>query len=229
LPKLDTTKALYFKWTKGKGRVISLAEILGRLYSCGFKVVEYKREDNITVITAEKTAEPLFKMNPSYGPLIKLERVGYKGKMISVYKFRTMHPFSEFIQEYVFHKNNLAEGGKISNDFRITSWGKFMRALWIDELPMVINFIKGEMKLVGVRPLSLQYFKLYPKEVQELRTSIKPGLVPPFYADMPVTFEEIVESERKYLLRYKKSPLRTDVAYFFKAMRNILIKNVRSS
>ena len=229
LPKLDTTKALYFKWTKGKGRVISLAEILGRFYSCGFKVVEYKREDNITVITAEKTAAPLFKMNPSYGPLIKLERVGYKGKMISVYKFRTMHPFSEFIQEYVFHKNNLAEGGKLNNDFRITSWGKFLRALWIDELPMVVNFIKGEMKLVGVRPLSLQYFKLYPKEVQELRTTIKPGLVPPFYADMPVTFEEIVESEKKYLLAYQQNAIKTDISYFFKAMRNIIFRNVRSS
>ena len=228
-PKLDSTKALYFELTKGKGRVISLAEMLGRIYSCGFKVVEYQLQSNITVVTAEKISEPLHKKNPSYGPLIKLERVGYKGKLISVYKFRTMHPFSEFIQEYVFHKNNLADGGKINNDFRVTSWGKFLRALWIDELPMVLNFIKGEMKLVGVRPLSLQYFKLYPKEVQDLRTSIKPGLVPPFYADMPVTFEEIVESERKYLISYKKNPIRTDMVYFFKAMRNILFKNVRSS
>lgn len=228
-PKLDSTKALYFELTKGKGRVISLAEMLGRIYSCGFKVVEYQLQSNITVVTAEKISEPLQNKNPSYGPLIKLERVGYKGKLISVYKFRTMHPFSEFIQEYVFHKNNLADGGKINNDFRVTSWGKFLRALWIDELPMVLNFIKGEMKLVGVRPLSLQYFKLYPKEVQDLRTSIKPGLVPPFYADMPVTFEEIVESERKYLISYKKTPIRTDMVYFFKAMRNILFKNVRSS
>ncbi len=228
-PKLDSTKAIYFKLTKGKGRVVSLAEMLGRVYSCGFKVVEYQHQSNITVITAEKISEPLDKKNPSYGPLIKLERVGYKGKLISVYKFRTMHPFSEFIQEYIFHKNNLADGGKINNDFRVTSWGRFLRALWIDELPMVLNFIKGEMKLVGVRPLSLQFFKLYPEEIQKLRTSIKPGLVPPFYADMPVTFEEIVASEEKYLLAYQKSPLRTDISYFFKAMRNILFKNVRSS
>jgi lipopolysaccharide/colanic/teichoic acid biosynthesis glycosyltransferase len=228
-PKLDTTKALYFELTKGKGRIISLAEMLGRIYSCGFKVVEYRLQSNITVVTAEKISESLHTKNPSYGPLIKLERVGYKGKLISVYKFRTMHPFSEFIQEYVFHKNNLADGGKINNDFRVTFWGKFLRALWIDELPMVLNFIKGEMKLVGVRPLSLQYFKLYPKEVQDLRTSIKPGLIPPFYADMPVTFEDIVESERKYLISYKKNPIRTDMVYFFKAMRNILFKNVRSS
>jgi hypothetical protein len=117
-PKLDTTKALYFQWTKGKGRVISLAEILGRLYSCGFKVVEYKREENITVITAEKTGEPLFKMNPSYGPLIKLERVGYKGKMISVYKFRTMHPFSEFIQEYGDNLRALKCLKKHQNEFQ---------------------------------------------------------------------------------------------------------------
>lgn len=229
LPKLNTTKAIYFQITKGKNRVISLAEILGRLYSCGFKVIEFSNKEGITRIVSEKIGEPLFKKNPSYGPIIKLERVGFKGKIIAVYKLRTMHPFSEFIQEYVFHKNNLAEGGKLNNDFRVTSWGRFLRALWIDELPMVLNFIKGEIKLVGVRPLSLQYFNLYPKEIQKLRTSIKPGLIPPFYADMPVTFEEIVESERKYLVSYNQKPLQTDVAYFFKAIRNILFKNVRSS
>lgn len=47
--------------------------------------------------------------------------------------------------------------------------------------------------LVGVRALSEHYFNLYPPDLQELRCKFKPGLVPPFYADMPVTFEEIVE------------------------------------
>ena len=228
LPKLSLTKSLYFSITKGKNRVISLAEILGRLYYCGFKVIEYKREGNLTLILSEKIQDPILSKNPSYGLIVKLCRVGYKGKLKTFYKLRSMHPYSEFIQEYVFHKNSLAEGGKLNNDFRITSWGKFLRALWIDEIPMSINYLKGDIKLVGVRPLSQQYFKLYPTDIQKLRTSFKPGLIPPFYADMPVTFEEIVESERKYLIQYQKNPFKTDVKYFFKAMRNILIKNVRS-
>ncbi|MFU8861415.1 MAG: sugar transferase, partial [Cyclonatronaceae bacterium] len=124
--------------------------------------------------------------------------------------------------------NNLKEGGKLDNDYRITSWGRLMRKLWIDELPMFLNLLKGEMKLVGVRPLSQHYFHLYPEDVQRLRISTRPGLVPPFYADLPKTFEEIVESERRYLFAYKEHPVRTDISYFFKAARNILIKKARS-
>ena len=82
---------------------------------------------------------------------------------------------------------------------------------------------------MGVRPLSRQYYDLYPEEVQLLRNTVKPGLVPPYYADMPETFEEIVESERRYLESYKKKPLRTDIRYFFTAMTNILLKRARSS
>jgi lipopolysaccharide/colanic/teichoic acid biosynthesis glycosyltransferase len=61
------------------------------------------------------------------------------------------------------------EGGKFKDDFRITTWGRVLRKLWIDELPQFINFFKGELSLVGVRALSDHYFQLYPKDVQELR------------------------------------------------------------
>ena len=85
------------------------------------------------------------------------------------------------------------------------------------------------MKLVGVRPLSRQYYGLYPKDMQERRIKFKPGLIPPFYVDMPKTFDEIVESERKYLDKYEKNRFTTDVSYFFKAMWNIFFRKARSA
>jgi len=105
-----------------------------------------------------------------------------------------------------------------------------MRKYWIDELPMLINLIRGEMKLVGVRPLSRHYFNLYSKELQEKRVNYKPGLLPPFYADMPQTLAEIQRSEMNYLLACEtKGVFKTDLRYLILILKNILIKNARSS
>lgn len=227
-PKWKPTQQLYFNLTNGKNRVISLAEALGRIYSCGFTVLNTKEDKGITYIKTKKTGLPKFDLHPTYGPFIRLNRIGLHGKHLKVLKMRTMHPYSEYIQGYLYEKNQLAAGGKIENDFRITTWGKWMRALWIDELPMVWNMLKGELKIVGVRPLSLQYFNLYPKEMQQLRIQVKPGLIPPFYADLPSTLEEIIASEKRYIEAYQKNPFSTDVRYFFKAIYNIVIKNARS-
>jgi len=104
-----------------------------------------------------------------------------------------------------------------------------MRKYWIDELPMILNILKGEMKIVGVRPLSSHYFSLYSKELQEKRIKFKPGLLPPFYADMPQSMDEIQASEMKYLVACeKKGEFRTDMKYFLVILRNILIKKARS-
>ena len=73
---------------------------------------------------------------------------------------------------------------------------------------MIYNFIKGDLKLVGVRPLSKDYFKRYPKDLQKLRVKTKPGLIPPYYVDLPVTFDEICDSERRYLDLYLKNPFK---------------------
>jgi len=158
-----------------------------------------------------------------------MRRIGKNGKVIFVYKFRTMHPYSEYLQKYVYERNSLQDGGKIRDDFRVTYWGRIMRKLWIDELPMFINFFKGELKLVGVRPLSTHYLSLYDDELREMRLKHKPGLLPPFYADLPTTLEEIIESEKKYLRAYDQYGLITDVRYLFAAMYNILIKRARSN
>ena len=120
------------------------------------------------------------------------------------------------------------DGGKIADDIRITPWGRFLRKFWIDELPMLWNFCRGEVKIVGVRPLSEHYFSLYPASLRQLRLRHKPGLIPPFYADLPKTLEGIVSSEQAYLEAYERSPYVTDLRYGSKAAWNILVRGARS-
>ena len=166
--------------------------------------------------------------SPTYGPIVQLKRSGFEGKTVQIYKFRTMHPYSEYLQQYIYDNQGLQKGGKIENDFRTTSWGKTMRKLWLDELPMLYNWIKGDLGFIGVRPLSFHFLSLYDQELQDLRKKVKPGLVPPFYADLPVTFEEICESERRYIKAFLERPIRTQMIYSFKAFFNIVIKGARS-
>ncbi len=228
-PKFKLTKGLYFLLTRGENRVLTRAEILGRLYSCGFAVIEEQNIDNLFYFVVKKVKEPAYDMNPTYGPFIKLHRVGKGGRIIKVYKLRTMHPFAEYLQEYVYMKNALQEGGKFKDDFRISTTGKIMRMFWLDELPMIFNVLKGDLKIVGVRPLSRQYFELYDEELRQKRIRYKPGLVPPFYVDMPKTLDEIQDSELRYLEAYEKHPWRTDWVYFWKAVGNIVLKKARSN
>jgi len=228
LPKLPIAKNLYFHLTKGKGRVISRAEVYGRLYSCGFEIIDEKIINHSLFFVAKKVKDPCYDQNPTYAPLISLNRIGKNGKIIKVYKLRTMHPFSEYLQEYVYNRNELQEGGKIKNDFRISPEGRIFRKFWIDEIPMLLNILKGEMKLVGVRPLSKHFYSLYDEDLQQKRIKNKPGFIPPFYVDLPKTMSEIMESERKYLELYDQSPFKTDVKYFFVAFKNVLFKGARS-
>jgi lipopolysaccharide/colanic/teichoic acid biosynthesis glycosyltransferase len=209
--------------------VLSRAETLGRLYSCGFECLDEKFVDGKLYFVARKISEPYFPENPTYGPFIKLKRYGKNGKDIGVYKMRTMHAYSEYLQEYVYSKNKLQEGGKFAEDFRVTASGRFMRKFWLDELPMLFNLINGDMKLVGVRPLSKHYFNLYTEELKEKRLKFRPGLVPPFYVDLPKTLTEIMASESKYLDAYARNPIWTDIRYFFIAFWNIFIKRARSN
>jgi len=228
VPKLPLLKKFYFWVTFGRNRVLSRAETLGRLYSCGFECLDEKFVDGQFFFVMRKVSEPLFDRNPTYGPFIRLKRYGKNGKEIGVYKMRTMHAYSEYLQEYVYKKNSLQDGGKFSNDFRVTAAGRFMRKFWLDELPMIFNLLKGDMKLVGVRPLSKQYFSLYSDELRQKRIRFKPGLIPPFYVDMPKTLEEIMASEIKYLDAYARRPIWTDLRYFFMAGFNILFRRARS-
>jgi lipopolysaccharide/colanic/teichoic acid biosynthesis glycosyltransferase len=228
-PKWGPTRKIYKLLTRGNNRAISLTEALGRLRVSGFDIDAYAVVDNLTFIIVRKIAVPVQQAEQPYGVIVRLRRIGKDGKMFNVYKFRTMHPYAEFLQDYVYVQNNLANGGKFNVDFRITSWGRWMRKLWLDEQPMWINWLRGELKLVGVRPLSKQYFTLYPKEFRKRRIKYTPGLIPPFYVDMPETLDEIIVSEQRYLDAYDKHPWLTDMRYFCLSIYNIILKGKRSN
>lgn len=91
------------------------------------------------------------------------ERVGKNNKVFKMIKFRTMKDSRD---KY---------GNLLSDEERLTKFGKFLRASSCDELPELINVIKGEMSLVGPRPLLLQYLPLYSKE-QLRRHDVLPGI-----------------------------------------------------
>lgn len=231
IPRLLLTSRLYYDITKGRKRMLSKTEVLGRLYYCGFEVEDVVPMGHIEYVFCRRHMQPYpqeqFKR---YGPLIKLPRVSKGGEIVYFYKFRTMHPYSEYIQKYVFDEGGGMDiADKSSNDWRITSWGRVFRRYWLDELPMLINFFQGKIKLVGVRPLSRTMFNEYPQYLQDLRTQVKPGLIPPFYIDHPKTFDELFASEEKYLRAYLEHPLKTDIQYFFRTVNSILFKKMHSA
>lgn len=226
-PKLGLTRRFYYFCTKKVRKVFPRAEILGRLYYCGFDVVSEQYIHDRYCVIAQKRRPP-HEEHRHYGIVVKLPRIGKGGKLFNVYKFRTMYAYAEYLQTYIYQNNNLRKGGKFDDDYRITTWGKVMRRLWIDELPMFINIFKGQMKLIGVRPLSEQYFNLYTPEMQQMRIKNKPGMLPPFYADMPETLDEIQESERLYCEAYEQHPFKTNWSYFWKIMVNIVFRQKKS-
>lgn len=90
-------------------------------------------------------------------------RAGFHGKPFTVYKFTTMKYLTD------------QEGQLLDDAYRITSFGQFMRRWSLDELPQLLNVIKGEMSLVGPRPLLIEYLPLY-NDWQKKRHEVKPGI-----------------------------------------------------
>jgi hypothetical protein len=216
--------------TGGKGRLLSKAEMLGRLVACGFEILKHESTKGVTRFVVKKVKKPAYDTNASYGPIFRMRRIGKGGKIIHVYKFRTMHPYSEYLQDYILKQNGYAESGKPADDFRLTPWGKFMRRYWLDELPQLINVLKGDMKLVGVRPVSPRYFEDIPRHFQELRSKHKPGCVPPYVSlDRKPSVEGVLKAEEEYLLEKQRNPYFTDTRYFFSAIFNIIVKKKRSA
>ena len=114
----------------------------------------------------------------SPGPVLFLqERIGLSKRRFKIFKLRTMVTNAELLMEDL-EKNNEASGPvfKIKKDPRITSIGKFLRASSIDELPQLINVLKGDMSLVGPRPLPVRDFQGFNLDWQRRRFSVKPGI-----------------------------------------------------
>jgi len=207
----------------------SLAEVLGRLVFCGFEIINYKEHDSLTYFILRKKTAPRTDVVSTSRFIVKLNRVGKGGKMIRIYKVRSMFPFSEFLQDYVVRINGYDKIGKPNNDFRLTSCGKIIRKLWIDEIPQLINLIKGDIKVVGVRPISRYGFNALPKDLQDKRIRYKPGLIPPSVSLRIKGFKGVINAERQYLDEMERRPLTTDIRYFFRAVYNIVTLRVKSS
>jgi lipopolysaccharide/colanic/teichoic acid biosynthesis glycosyltransferase len=227
-PKLKFVNYIYFLITRGKNRIISKAEMFGRLSYCGFDIISEVPLGGMMAFIAQKTKTVSSELKPSFKAIVGLKRVGFHGDTIDIYKVRTMHPYSEFLQKYVYDSQSLDNSGKFRNDFRLTAWGKVFRKMWIDELPQLYNWVRGDVKIVGVRALSYHYYSLYPDHIKQLRIKSKPGLIPPYYVDLPKNFDEIIASEEKYLNSYFKKPIYTDIVYFFLALKNIILRGSRS-
>ena len=117
----------------------------------------------------------------SSGPVIyNAKRLGKKGCPIVVYKFRTMYADADKRLEMLLHENQalaseFKKNFKLKNDPRVTSLGKILRMTSLDELPQLFNVIKGNMSLVGPRPIVEGEVKYY-GENYEIFSSVKPGL-----------------------------------------------------
>jgi len=211
---------------KISGKILSRAEIWGRLHYCGFDVLSECTKGNYTYILSQKTGPPAAG-NIKYPLLIRLKRVGYQGRLFYLFKLRSMYPYSEFIQKKLQEINELNGAGKINSDFRITPAGKFIRKYWIDELPQFINWLKSDIKLVGIRAMSVHYFMLYPDYYKEKYLNVKPGLIPPVFDGLEKDFSVIVETELKYLNEYLEKPFFADIKLLLNTAKSIFVKGYR--
>jgi lipopolysaccharide/colanic/teichoic acid biosynthesis glycosyltransferase len=95
--------------------------------------------------------------------LFKQLRPGLKEKLFTLYKFRTMSDETD------------RKGDPLPDNFRLSGFGRFLRSSSLDELPELINIIKGDMSIVGPRPLAVDYLPYY-KENEKKRHTVRPGL-----------------------------------------------------
>jgi exopolysaccharide biosynthesis polyprenyl glycosylphosphotransferase len=139
----------------------------------------------------------------SPGPIVFSQtRVGLRGRLFSLYKFRTMVADAETLKKQLQSENE-ADGPvfKIKDDPRVTTIGKFLRKSGLDELPQLFNILKGEMSLIGPRPPLPEETKAY-KRWQLRRLSVKPGLSC-FWQIKPdrnsIKFEKWMEMDLAYI------------------------------
>jgi undecaprenyl-phosphate galactose phosphotransferase len=116
------------------------------------------------------------------GPIFfKHKRVGLNGKTFEVIKFRTMYPdaqekLKELLEKDPKAREEWEKTFKLKNDPRVTPIGKFLRKTSLDELPQFINVLKGEMSVVGPRPVTEEELKKYYGDKAKYYLSVKPGI-----------------------------------------------------
>ncbi len=144
----------------------------------------------------------IIKLEDSKGPILFSQvRVGKKNKHFRMYKFRSMVSNAEELKEKLMEQNE-AEGPvfKIKDDPRVTNIGRFIRKTSIDELPQLINVLKGDMSLVGPRPPLPQEVEQY-SAYEKQRLDVTPGLTCYWQVSgrSNIGFKEWVELDLKYI------------------------------
>lgn len=143
-------------------------------------------------------------------PIFVQKRVGKNGKLFKLYKFRSMCMDAEALKEKL-RKYNEMDGPafKMKDDPRITGIGKFIRKTNIDELPQLVNILKGDMSIVGPRPALPDEVAQY-SETDRQRLMVTPGLTCYWQASRnrnDISFEQWMELDRQYIA---DRSLRTD-------------------
>jgi exopolysaccharide biosynthesis polyprenyl glycosylphosphotransferase len=139
----------------------------------------------------------------SPGPVFFLqERVGLNKRRFKIFKFRTMVPNAEALMARL-ERQNEASGPvfKMRNDPRITPIGRFLRRTSVDELPQFFNVLKGEMSLVGPRPLPLRDYNGFNEDWQRRRFSVKPGITCLWQVNgrSNISFDQWMKLDLKYM------------------------------
>lgn len=140
--------------------------------------------------------------------IFRQQRPGKNEKIFTLYKFRTMTDEKD-------EKGNL-----LSDEVRLTKFGKFLRSTSLDELPELINILKGDMSIVGPRPLLVEYLSLYNEE-QKRRHNVRPGLTGLAQANgrNRITWEEKFKDDIYYI---ENISLVDDIKIVFKTIKNVI-------
>ena len=164
----------------------------------------------------------------SKGPVFFMDkRVGTNGKTIKVFKFRSMYVDAESRLEQYLTKEQYEmwkKERKVDNDPRITKIGKIIRKTSIDELPQLINILKGELSFIGNRPISqLEYDTHFSEEEKAKLDKMKPGLTGYWQAfgRSNVTYES-GERQKMCLYYIENAGVWLDIVIFFKTIESVL-------
>lgn len=160
--------------------------------------------------------------SPGASPIFSQTRVGRDGKEFSFYKFRSMRPDAEACLEELLEYNEM-EGPtfKMKEDPRITRVGKFIRRASIDELPQLVNILKGDMSIVGPRPGLPREVEQYDDYARQ-RLLVQPGLTCYWQIQRDrnsLTFDEWVDLDVKYI---RERSFRTDWKIIIKTFAAVL-------
>ena len=159
----------------------------------------------------------------SKGPIFfKHTRIGKDGKIIKIYKFRSLvNNAEDMIKEFTPEQmKEYKENYKLTNDPRITKVGKFLRKTSLDELPQLINIIKGDLSIIGPRPVVSDELKKYGTNTRKI-LSVTPGLTGYWAANgrSCTSYEQRMQMELFYI---DNLSLKMDIKVFFKTIEAVI-------